>query len=215
MKANSLKDLGVLWMEKQKELETNKMESNLNRVTKTNSIKTKDSLTEKASTYKTPEVKVTFHINFKSILNKNHLFCNRLSVNKCIKEKSALEKIFATENKTCHPESLPFLIDQETLDIYPRHKAILREAGLYNNEKSNEISKGTYVDEVSRLNPSAAKSGQGIRIYFKHEEDIVEVILIDIYHMFATTRKEEVRKKYREVSGYNACMNTLRTCKRA
>lgn len=212
-KIKSFKDLEkYAHLFKPSEKEQEKITINSNLVVNDNNklFKPKEHLKEKAKRSKPPVVQLTFHENLKSIRNKEHKFCNFLDSKGCTKEKEALQKIFENENKVCTRDLLPFTLEEETLRLKDRPKTILDAAGLLNNEKSGDIGKGTYLDQISKWNPTTAKKGQPIRIYFKDEDGKVEIILIDLYHLFASNRMNEIKAKYRSMSGYNLCMNVIR-----
>ncbi len=192
--------------------ETEKVTINSNLVVNDSNklFKPKEHLKEKAKRSKPPEVQLTFHKNLRSFRNKEHKFCNFLDSKGCTKEKEALQKIFENEGEVCTRDLLPFTLEEETLRLEERPKTILDAAGLLNNEKSGDIGKGTYLDQISKLNSTTAKKGQPIRIYFKDEDGKVEIILIDLYHMFASNKMKEITKKYRILSRYNYCMNNIR-----
>lgn len=158
---------------------------------------------------------VKFHPNFKSVRVDGEKFSNHLEDISESQYCSRARKIFSFENQEVKYGDLCFELDEDGLKIKPKHVNILNECGVYNGESDNEISKSTYTDSISKDHLSSRKSLIETRVFFKLRKKSLEleIILVDLYHLFATNDKKKINETYSKVKGYQVQLNDLRSDK--
>lgn len=135
---------------------------------------------------------------------------NDSEINNIIKE------IFDVDGKSFENQNeLPFSLDeQEKLIIGEREKKILLKT--FPNFNTTNVLKCHYRNSIERMSNMPAKSGtnsRATRIYCildENDKNNKIIILIDQYHLFATT---QFKKNFKKCKGYNICMKNLKTTK--
>lgn len=172
-------------------------------------LKKRNKLIESALIHEDKKIRISFHKNFKSVCCSEEKFNNHLKSYNCI-ESSKVKKLLDLESTNCDRQKIPFKLDEDTLDIYQRHINIMNVSGVYNGERDGEISKATYLGEVTRDLCYGQKTNEPTRIFFKYRDNNIKILLIDLYHLFATNNKNEIENKYKDVAGYNINIIELR-----
>ncbi len=145
------------------------------------------------------------HTNLCSVRLKDEKFTNMLRTLDSCDDTNIIKAIFSVDGKSyTEQKDIPFEIDEgDSLDINDRHYKIMMTNSVYVENK--RIFKCRYWDAVSRefnIRPSNAT-----RVYYVINENEKTILLIDLYHLFASS---DYKKNYSSYAANQFCMGLLR-----
>lgn len=170
-------------------------------------FKRESRLQRKKRVYEDKTVEISINSNLCSRNLKDVKFSNYLKGNNGDKECVAVKKIIDLNNKKLNNDQIPFTVDEDRLNIKRRHKKIMDKMNIRIDDDV-EIQKSEYKDEVCRKFGLLKDDGEAIRVYYVDKSDKhrkFEVILIDLYHLFATTlydNYDKVKKYKYDMSNF-------------
>lgn len=145
------------------------------------------------------------HGNLCSVKLHDEKFTNKLKTLNDCNENTIVKAIFGIDGQAyTDQKDIPFQIDEnDTLNVGPRHRKIMLDNSVF--VENHIIYKCRYMDAVARqfnIRPSNAT-----RVYYVKDGNEKVILLIDLYHLFASTDYEQ---NYQEHSANQFCMNKLR-----